>query len=144
MQWANGGSPIDCGAEMTKARQVLELLAEGPHSARQLAEKTGLSFADVQEAIRTLRRGDRVASVAAPVIYKATSLGEAALAKEPTPRTVLARKNRERRNREERAAALRASEFVHKRVAAPPAADSIVSTAVRGQPALQSAWGAMA
>lgn len=129
---------------MTKARQVLLLLVEGPHSARQLAEKTGLSLADVQEAIRTLRRGDRVASVAAPVIYKATSQGEAALTKEPVPEEVLSRKRLARRIRAERGAAPRAKEpeFVHNHVEAPSVADSIVSSALKGQPALQAAWGA--
>jgi DNA-binding Lrp family transcriptional regulator len=109
---------------MTKARQVLELLAEGPHSARQLAEKTGLSLADVQEAIRTLRRGHRVASVAVPVIYEATPLGEAALSKEPIPEKVLAQKKRARQIREERAR-------------------RVVGEAINNQPALQSIWGAM-
>lgn len=129
---------------MTKARQVLELLAKGPHSARQLAEKTSLSLADVQEAIRTLRRGDRVASVAAPVIYKMTSLGEVALTKEPVPQEVLARKRLARRMRGERGAAPRAKEleFVHNHVEAPAVADSIVSSAVQSRPALQAVWGA--
>lgn len=131
---------------MTKARTVLQLLVEGPHSTRQLSEKTGLSIADVQEAIRTLRRGERVESVAVPVIYQATLEGERALAKAPLPPAVLARKRLGRRIRAERGAAPRAkeSEFVHNHVEAPAVADSIVSSAVQSRPALQAAWGAMA
>jgi DNA-binding transcriptional regulator YhcF (GntR family) len=110
---------------MTKARTVLQLLVEGPHSTRQLAEKTGLSIADVQEAIRTLRRGERVESVAVPVIYQATPEGERALAKEPLPPAVLARKSRERRVREQRA-------------------QTTVGRAISNQPLLARAWGVLA
>lgn len=110
---------------MTKARQVLQLLAEGPHSAKQIAEKTGLSVADVQEAIRTLRKGARVASVAVPVIYQATSHGEAALTKKPTPPKILENKRRARHAREERARTL-------------------VGAAIRNQPALAMVWGMQA
>lgn len=108
---------------MTKARTVLQLLVEGPHSTRQLAEKTGLSIADVQEAIRTLRKGERVASVAVPVIYQATPEGERDLARAPMPPRVLSRKNRERRAREQRT-------------------QTIVGHAISNQPALAQVWGA--
>lgn len=109
---------------MTKARTVLQLLVEGPHSTRQLSEKTGLSIADVQEAIRTLRRGERVESVAVPVIYQATPEGERALAKAPLPPKVLERKRRERHLREEQAR-------------------TTVGNAVQNQPPLMKVWGAL-
>lgn len=107
---------------MTKARQVLEVLAGGSFSARQIAEKTGLSVHDVQEAIRTLRRKERVESVAAPVYYTATKYGENALRREPTPPAVLARKRRERQVREAKAR-------------------SLVDTAIQSQPMLAQVWG---
>lgn len=109
---------------MTKARTVLQLLVEGPHSTRQLAEKTGLSIADVQEAIRTLRRGERVESVAVPVIYQATPEGERALAKAPLPPKVLERKKHERHVREQRA-------------------QTTVGHAISNQSLLAQVWGAM-
>lgn len=108
---------------MTKARTILQLLAEGNYSTRQLAEMSGLSVADVQEAIRTLRKGNRVES--APVCYRATPVGVGELSKEPTPPAVLERKKRERHAREERAR-------------------TIVGQALQSQPALAQVWGMQA
>lgn len=107
---------------MTKARQVLEVLASGSFSARQIAEKTGLSIPDVQVAIRTLRRNERVASVAVPVHYTATDDGVKALKRKPLPKKLLERKRRERHAREKRA-------------------ETLVGKAINNQPTLATVWG---
>lgn len=110
---------------MTKARTVLQLLVEGKYSAELIAEKTGLSLPDVREAIRTLRKGNRVKSVVVPIFYEATPEGERDLARAPMPPKVLSRKSRERRSREQQA-------------------QTIVGSAIQRQPALAQVWGAMA
>jgi hypothetical protein len=109
---------------MTKARQVLQLLVEGDHSAELIAQKTGLPISDVREAIRTLRRDGRVESVSVPTHYKATPQGEKDLRRVPTPVKLLERKRHERHMREEQARAM-------------------VGDAIHNQPALVKVWGEM-
>jgi hypothetical protein len=106
---------------MTTARKVLECLAMGDGTAQMLAERSGLPLEDVREALRTLRKGNRVCSVAVPTIYKATEAGGRALQKAPTPPAILKRKKLERHSREERAR-------------------SMVGLAIEQQPQLAQVW----
>lgn len=112
---------------MRKTRQILPLLVDGSYSAEALAEKTGFDLEEVRDAIRTLRRSGFVQSVIKPAEYQATIRGAEVLSKpRKSPPSLIERKLRERKAREER---MRAN------------ANTMVGKAIDQQPALMRVWG---
>jgi hypothetical protein len=126
---------------------LLKLLLErGPLSATQLAEASGLSRKQVTDAVHSLRVRQAMETGERP--YLITDVGRGlAWNREARTKRIAEKAARPKRamGRPKKKAVSKIPDMpvVRRIVAAPAAADSIVSTAVQSRPALQDAWGAM-
>lgn len=154
---------------MSATLAILRLLSNGkPHTARSMSVQTGFSLNQVYNAMRVLRKHKAMRAEDQP--YTITSVGnewlqareEKALRVEankhakkrpmgrpPLPEDVRVSRDMARRKQlAEKRRAERELEIdppvVHSIVTACGERDAIVSTAINKQPALQSAWGALA
>jgi hypothetical protein len=120
------------------------LIKSGPLSANQMVEATGLSIDQVYDAMNALRVRKAMQAMDRP--YQVTDYGrdlawnrEARIqrlaAKAAIPKRPIGRPKKKTK------VEIPDMPVVRRFIAAPEQADSIVSTAVDGRPALQAAWG---
>jgi hypothetical protein len=146
--WSHEELQAKTGLPLEAIRNAMHVLRRRGHQAmepnRYVATESAMAYvAEIK------RRAEKAAATRAETAKRKAARGQVT-AEERLARRQAQRKRdieiKRQRRLEKRAALAKedARNFVHRRVAAPVEADSIVSTAVQSRPALQAAWGAPA
>lgn len=126
--------------ESSRTLILLKLLADGkPWTPPQLAEASGLTLIQVYNAMRNLRKGAFMRSLAQP--YQITPSGRACLAERLGRAADLARRNEKRVARAE-AAAVFDQPVKRSVIPATAAMDEMASRALSHRQGIESAWSA--
>lgn len=126
--------------ENSRTLILLKLLADGkPWTPPQLADASGLTLLQVYNAMRNLRKGAFMRSLAQP--YQITPSGRACLAERLGRSAELAKRNEQRARRAAASAAIEAP-VQHRVVPTPSVADDLTNYALSHRTSIESAWSA--